>query len=207
MARTQLAGGFAAVQQVQEMRADRVIVGLHLDAPPLAASSDTSSTASNPSTPAAGPRCRARRHRSMIVRLGHAQPSAETPVRSTSIGWLAAGSCSSTVATAAGSARSALSLLFVGGQFRCDSAAFRGSARCAISSNSHCGGDVENVVAAVVQIVAGSAHRAQRGIARRDAGQATDFFGLNAPGALRFGMSSAGHFSFPSANSSSNFAS
>ena len=36
MARTHDGGGLAAVQQVQEMRADRVVVGLHVDAPPLA---------------------------------------------------------------------------------------------------------------------------------------------------------------------------
>ena len=41
-------------------------------------------------------------------------------------------------------------------------------------------GDIENVVAAVVQIVAGLADGADRGIAGCVPDSATDFFGLNA---------------------------
>jgi hypothetical protein len=42
------------------------------------------------------------------------------------------------------------------------------------------GGEVEDVIAAVVQVIAGAADRAQRGVARRDVpDRATDFLGLN----------------------------
>ena len=46
----------------------------------------------------------------VILFSGSAQPSAETPVRSTSIGCVAAGSVSSTVRTAAGNAAQTLEL-------------------------------------------------------------------------------------------------
>ncbi len=43
------------------------------------------------------------------------------------------------------------------------------------------GGDVEDVVAAVVQVVAGAADRAQRRVAGGDAGQRDRFLGLGRP--------------------------
>jgi hypothetical protein len=98
-----------AVQQVQEVAADAVVVGLDLDAPAVLASA-ASRAASSP-----GEAMR----RSAISRApgwlwscasGRAQPSAETPVRMTSIGWAAAGICSRTALTLAGRPRSAFSL-------------------------------------------------------------------------------------------------
>jgi hypothetical protein len=49
----------------------------------------------------------------------------------------------------------------------------------AISSNSQLLGDIEDVVAAVVQVVAAAAHGAQRGVPAATPDSATDFFGLN----------------------------
>jgi hypothetical protein len=42
-------------------------------------------------------------------------------------------------------------------------------------------GDIEDVVAAVVQVVAGAPDGAQRGVAAGTPESATDFFGLGAP--------------------------
>ncbi len=67
---------------------------------------------------------------------GSTQPSAETPVRMTSIGWLDAGSASSTRLMGSGNPRSDLSLVLYAfsspefGNLPCTS-------RYAISSNSH----------------------------------------------------------------------
>ncbi len=68
------------------------------------------------------------------------------------------------------------------------------------------GGDIENVVAAIVQIIARPAHRGQRGVARGHAGQGHRFLRFEGAGGRRACWIVV-HFSFPSANSSSSFAS
>ena len=52
-----------AVQQMQEMAADRIVVGLDVDARAVVASSGTSRAASSRARPSGGRRCRARRQR------------------------------------------------------------------------------------------------------------------------------------------------
>ncbi|SAK98046.1 hypothetical protein AWB82_07183 [Caballeronia glebae] len=54
-------------------------------------------------------------------------------------------------------------------------------------------GDIENVVAAIVQIVARLADRAQRGIARRHARQRDGFLRLECAGCGRFGRCGVSH--------------
>ena len=108
---------------------------------------------------------------------GMQQPNADTPVRKTSMGWLAAGSCSSTVATAAGKYPQCLQFDFVGGQLRPIRQFFvhqevRDLFEFAL------GGDVENVVAAVVQIIAGGADGTERSVARRHSGQGHGLLGF-----------------------------
>ena len=120
------------------------------------------------------------------------------------MGWLAAGSCSSTVATAAGSARSDFNFTLVGGEFRAIRQLFVNQQMRDFFEFA-LGGDVEDVVAAVMQIIAGLADGAQRGIARRHSGQGHGFLGFER--ALRRFCSCLAHFSFPAANSSSSLAS
>ena len=108
---------------------------------------------------------------------GSTQPSTDTPVRITSIGWLDGRQALERVCTAAGRPRSRLQLRLVAGEL--------GGVR-QLAVHQQVGdflefaavGDVEDVVAAVVQVVAGAADGAQRGVAGGDAGQGDGFFGL-----------------------------
>ena len=119
--------GFAAVQQVQEMRADGIIVGLHVDALPALRKVIPVAQHRTQGMPTGDPPDRARPRSCERRASGTQQPRADTPVRNTSIGWLLAGNCSSTVATAAGSARSPLSFFLYAassrlfGNFSCTS--------------------------------------------------------------------------------------
>ncbi len=102
-------------------------------------------------------------------------------MRITSIGCAAAGIHSSAALTFAGRPRSAFELGLVGGEFSLRRQLFmheqiRDFFELAVAR------DVENVVAAVMQIVAGLANRAQRRVASRSRRTARRiFFGLNAP--------------------------
>ncbi len=105
---TLLAEGASAVQQVQEVAADGVVVGLRLNAlAVVAAVVPVQQHRSQRGHQAVGDVARAGR-RVVLFLSGSTQPSTETPVRITSIGWAAAGNASSTVRTLAGRPRSAL---------------------------------------------------------------------------------------------------
>ncbi len=98
------------MQQMQEMAADAVVVGLDLDAPAVVGEvvpveQHRAERGHQPVGDVAGAGRVDGRGSS-----GSTQPSAETPVRITSIGWAAAGRASSVVRTAAGRPRSALRL-------------------------------------------------------------------------------------------------
>ncbi len=75
-----------AVQHVQEVPARGVVVRLDLDALSATGKSGASSRASSRSKRPAGRRCRARAAAACAGSSGVSQPSADTPVRSTSIG-------------------------------------------------------------------------------------------------------------------------
>ena len=108
------------------------------------------------------------------------QPSTEVPVRMTSIGWLAAGSACSASCTDAGNSRSA--------QLATCSRKLRGVRQVAVHQQVRdllelaLVREIEDVVAAVVQIVAAAAHRAERGIAGDHAGKGDRFLRLEAGG-------------------------
>ena len=174
-----LGGRLRAMQQMQEMPADAVVVGLHLDAACRCWRSDTSTAASGRGRPSAGRRCRARPVSLWSSFSGSMQPSADTPVRITSIGWVAAGSASSTLPHRRRACRAGPAA------WPCRPASWAAFGRCAV--DQQVGdllelallGDVEDVVAAVMQVVAGAADGAQRGVAGpATPDRATDFFGL-----------------------------
>ena len=92
------------------------------------ARSDTSSRASSRNWPPGDRRSRARPAASWSLASGSTQPSADAPVRMTSMGCVAGGSCSSMARTGAGNAAQVLELGLVGGELAPCSAACRGSA-------------------------------------------------------------------------------
>ena len=111
---------------------------------------------------------------------GHALPSAETPLRMTSIGWAVAGSASSTSSTAGGRHAQPAQLLLVRVQL---------VARRQLAVDQQVrdflelavGGEVEDVVAAVAEAVARRGRRSKRAVSPATTpDRATDFFGLNA---------------------------
>ncbi len=134
------------------------------------ARSGTSTAASSRSSPSGGRRCCAPPRSCDRAAPAAPTPSAEQPVRSTSIGWVLAGMHSRMSWTAAGRPRSALQLLLVGRQL---------GDRRQLPVHQQVGdllelrglGEVEDVVAAVVQVVALAPDRAQRGVAGGHAGQ------------------------------------
>ena len=97
------------MQQMQEMPADGIVVGLEPDA--LAVAGVVVPVAQHRAERGEQPiRNVARSLDGVASASGSVHPSADTPVRSTSIGWLDAGNCSRTVNTAFGGTRNFLSL-------------------------------------------------------------------------------------------------
>ena len=82
-----------AVQQMQEVPADGVVVGLDFDALAVVRVVVPVAAASSRARPSAGRRCRARPRRCGRPSRAARVPSTDTPVRITSIGCAAAGSC------------------------------------------------------------------------------------------------------------------
>ena len=118
----------AAVEQMEKVTADRVVVGLDIDALAVVA----------PVIPVEQHRalrrqqavggCRARRARRGRPSRAAPLPSADTPVRSTSIGWAAAGTRSRISLTGSGSPRSDFKCALYADELRARSAACRGRA-------------------------------------------------------------------------------
>ena len=175
----------APMQQVQEVPADRVVLGLDRRCAGPSGCSDTSRRASSRARRAAGPRCRARPRRCDRPSPAARSRAPRRRCACTSIGCAAAGSASSDGAHHRGQAAQALQLRLVGRELRAIrqlavDEQVRDLLELALVR------DLEDVVAAIVQIVAGAAHRAQRGVAGDDAGQRDGFLGLRA-GEIRCG--------------------
>ena len=99
-----LFAGLLAVQQVQEVAADAVVVGLHVDgAAVVAVVVPVQQGRAQVGHQAVGDVARA--GQVVVVLLGSTQPSTDTAVRITSIGWLAAGSASSASCSCTGRPR------------------------------------------------------------------------------------------------------
>ena len=167
-----------AVQQVQEVAADRVVVGLDVDALAVDARSDTSTAASNRARPSGGRRCRARRGWLWSSFSGSAQPSADTPVRITSIGCADGGQLLEHRLHRGGNAAQRFQLAPCTRRAPARSAACHARADRRFPRTRTVVGEIEDVVAAVVQVVAGAADGAERGVACGDAGQGDGLLGL-----------------------------
>ena len=184
MARTQDAGGGRAVQQVQEMAAHGVVVGLDLDAPAGVAEVVPVAQHRAEARPPAGRRCRARRRRRARPSPAARSRAPRRRCASRPSGALAAGSASSAARTAAGRPRSALQLAPCR---RLSSARVR-----QLAVDQEIGdllelapvGDLQDVVAAVVQVVAGAPTVQSAVLPAVTPDSATDFFGLNAGASL-----------------------
>ncbi len=108
---------------------------------------------------------------------GRTQPSTETPVRSTSMGCACAGSSSSACFNAAGRAAQTAEARLVRCQFRrVGQFAVHQQVRHFVKLAVR--GQVGDVVAAIVQIVAALAHGADRGVAGRGARQRDRLLGF-----------------------------
>lgn len=129
-------GWLFTVQQMQEMAADGIIVGFRLNTfAVVAVVIPVKKDRAERSQQLIGNIARAGDGMSLFFR--QVQPSAETPVRITSIGCEAAGNASRTVRTLAGNPRSAFNLLlYAFSSSRVGN--FPWISKCATSSNSQC---------------------------------------------------------------------
>ena len=168
------------------------------------ARSDASSTASIPGRPAADRRCRARPRPVCVGSSGH-QAAERRDAGAQHVHRVAGGRQLLQHGRAPRPAARAAprSLRLVGGELARDSAASRAPADGRSPRIRSSVGDVEDVVAAIVQVVAGPAHRAQRGVAGGDAGQRHGFLRLEARPRFDGRVISPS----PAANSWSSFAS
>ena len=158
-----LRAGRAAVQQMQKMRGDRFARRRRPRCACRCGQSGASREASRAARPAARRQSRARLRWLCSSASGRTQPSTETPVRSTSMGCACAGSSSSACFDCVGQAAQAEQACFVGGQF--------GSVgQLAVDQQVRhffklaMRGQVGDVVAAIVQVVAALAHGADGGL-------------------------------------------
>ena len=175
-----LVAGRLAVQQVQEMAADRIVVGFHLDAPSvLAVVKPVEQHGAERGDQAVGDVARA--GQVVVVFLGecsaeHGAPRAHHVHRMRGGGDALQRGFDGLRQTAQ---RFQLELV-VGELARIG--------QCAVDQQVSdllefaLLGDIENVVAAVVEVIAAAADGAQRGIAGGDAGQGNGFFGFETAG-------------------------
>ena len=165
------------MQQVQEVAADGVVVGLDVNAAAVRGEVvPVEQHGAERGHEAVGDVARA--GEVVVFFFGQMQPRTETPVRMTSMGWAACGKLLERELHGRRQAAHGLQLGFVGGELH----ATLGS--CAVDQQV---GDffelgkwreIENVVAAVMQVAAAAADGAERGVARGRAGKGDGLLGL-----------------------------